>query len=69
VAREITIDLSLTCTPAFYALLHCAEVIAETEREERAGEWAGRIVRDDFDLFCRIQTDKRPRLRLIKGDA
>lgn len=59
--------ITITHLPAFSALLECARLVAETEGEERAMEWAKRVLDADIGLFCSIEQDRRPRLRLVQG--
>jgi hypothetical protein len=66
VAR-VTLNLTATFTPAFYALLETAQLIAERHGEERAQEWASAAMLEDMDLFCVISASDRPNLRLIQG--
>lgn len=64
---RLTLCLTATFTPAFYALLETAQLIAERHGDERAQEWASAALQVDMDLFCVIATDSRPQLRLIQG--
>jgi len=61
------IEVSITYTPAFYALLHCAELIAEAEGQDFATEWGGEIIHANPSLFCIVELVKRPTLRLVQG--
>lgn len=61
------LNLTAELTPAFYALLECAETIAEQHGPDRAEEWARTVLVADIELFCRIGSDRRPALRLIDG--
>lgn len=63
----VNFTLSFSFTPAYEALLQCAYEIAEQEGEERALEWAQRVMSADIDLFCRTEVRRRPHLRLIQG--
>lgn len=66
---SVTLNLTASFTPAFYALLEAAQLIAERDGEERAQEWASAALQLDMDLFCVIGASQRPNLRLIKGGA
>lgn len=65
-ARMIT-TLTTTFTPAYYGLLEAAQTIAERHGDDRAMEWVTRVMEADFDLFCRVSVDSKPKLRLIRG--
>lgn len=56
----------LTFKPAYYALLQCAQAVAEKEGHDVAIRWADGVLAANFELFCGIEPE-RPRLRLIVG--
>lgn len=62
-----TIRLTLSTTPAFGALVLCAQAIAEDEGEDYAAAWAKRVMEADIDLFVKAEAEKRPALRIIEG--
>lgn len=64
---RVTLSLTATFTPAFYALLEAAQLIAERNGEARAQEWISGVLGADMDPFCVIASDSRPQLRLIQG--
>lgn len=59
--------LDVTFKPAFHALISCAEEIAAARGNAAALQWAERVLKDDFELFCHVGTSRRPALRLIRG--
>ena len=69
-AVRLNAILTITHLPAFYDLLAAAASIAEVEGEDRAIEWAKRVLEADIGLFCAVvRTPIRPQLRLIDGGA
>jgi hypothetical protein len=64
-----TLDLQMTFSPAYFALVECVTAIAASHGQERATEWAEQVLSDNIDLFITAEIEPRPMLRLIEGGA
>jgi hypothetical protein len=62
-----TLDLQMTFTPAYFALVEVVTRIAESHGQERATAWAEEILSAYIELFVQTEVQDRPLLRLVKG--
>lgn len=62
-----TLDLQMTFTPAYFALVECVIAVAEANGQECATEWAEQVLSDNIRFFVQAEILPRPLLRLVKG--